>query len=137
MPEWIVTLAQLASVLLAMVTAGIAFAALRHSRELERPTVVLSAKWEQQSAFMLAMVVENVGRSPAYDVEFDFLDPVPILTFGMQEKDATEPAKELPGLLQHGCPCIMPGQKFDILWGQYGGLSHHTVHTRCQTFDQA
>lgn len=73
-------------------------------REQARPFVVPSIGIEQQMLFMF--VIENVGKTPAYDVAVAF-DPQP----QSEMKDL-----EAVAILKKPVPTMPPGQKFRAFW---------------------
>lgn len=105
---WISVWAAVGTWVLLVVTAIYAIRQFREAKELRRdqtrPYVVPSIGVEQQILFMF--VIDNVGKSPAFDVVVAF-DPPP----QSEIKDL-----ESVSMLKQPIPTMPPGQKFRAVW---------------------
>jgi len=85
------------------------------------PDVIVYVTPDEQRASLILLIVENIGKSMAYDVEFHPSRPLPERAWGL-EPNAPMPAAMQEGPLITGIPALGPGAKRVITWGQYGGL---------------
>ncbi len=71
------------------------------------------------------LIIENIGKSIAYDVKFETSKPIPKSAYGNDARKAkmAEPMDEGPMI--NGIPALGPGSKRIINWGQYGGLKKY------------
>ena len=113
---WVATGAALAS----MAAVLISYVAMRADLD---PDVVVYAKHDASRPSILTIVIENVGRGVAYDVQFSSSSPIPARAFGI-ESGEDRPVNYMDrGPLITGIPLLAPGDRRVITWGQYGGLS--------------
>ena len=107
-PAWVSAGAAVATFLVLVVTAIYAVRQFSEAKELRReqtrPFVVPSIGVEQQFLFMY--VIENVGKTPAFDVSVAF-DPAP-------ESDLND--LENAWILTQPIPTMPPGQRFRTYW---------------------
>lgn len=106
--EWLSAWAAVGMLIVLLVTAVYAALQFREAkglrREQTRPYVVPSIGVEQQILFLF--IVENVGKTPAFDVTIDF-DPSP----QSEMKDL-----EAVSILTQPIPTMPPGQRFRAYW---------------------
>jgi hypothetical protein len=102
------------------------------------PYVVVYVHHDMSLPSMLQIVIENLGRGIAEDVEFALSARLPMRAFGRDEATASMPVEMNIGPLINGIPTLGPGAKRTINWGEYGGLHKFlqdktvTVDARCK-----
>ena len=84
------------------------------------PHVIVYATDDERRPSIILLIIENVGKSMAKDVCFEFSKAFPQDAFGFE--DAPQPPKLDKGPLFTGIPALGPGAKRIITWGQYGGI---------------
>lgn len=86
------------------------------------PNIIVHASDDYNRPSLIVLIIENIGKSIAYDVKFETSKPMPKSAYGMNAETAkmAEPMDEGP--LINGIPALGPGSKRIINWGQYGGL---------------
>ena len=86
------------------------------------PEVIVYPQGDEKRARIINLVIENVGRAPAYDVTFTSSNELPWKAFAFDENDP--PAEAMTaGPLISGIPLLPPGGKRVITWGLYFGLN--------------
>ncbi|MBX3408424.1 MAG: hypothetical protein KF859_00890 [Phycisphaeraceae bacterium] len=88
-----------------------------------RPYVVVRVHHDHLAPTILLLVIENVGKSVAYNVKFKSDDAIPEARFGINVS-ASEGRFMKEGPLVNGIPALAPADRRVIIWGQYGGLKH-------------
>ncbi len=86
------------------------------------PHVIVYATTDERRPSIVVLVIENIGKSMAKDVTFEFSKSFPKQAFGIAEAEAPQPAEMNEGPLITGIPSLGPGSKRVITWGQFGGL---------------
>lgn len=86
------------------------------------PHVIVYATADEKRPSIIALVIENVGKSMAKDVTFKFSRSFPKNAFGIEKAKAAQPEQMNEGPLITGIPSLGPGSKRVITWGQFGGL---------------
>jgi len=86
------------------------------------PDVIVYATTDERRPSFVVLVIENIGKSIAKDVTFDFSRSFPKQAFGIAEINAPQPEEMKEGPLITGIPSLGPGSKRVITWGQFGGL---------------
>ena len=89
-------------------------------RDAKDPEVVVYVTPDEKRPSILNLIIANTGRSAAWDVSFSASKSVPQYAFGIT--DADTPQEMDHGPIVNGIPCLGPGSKRIITWGQYGGL---------------
>ena len=91
-------------------------------RSQVEPHVVVYAKSDERRPSIIVLVIENIGKGLAKDVEFELPKAFPGRAFGIGPDDAktAKPMQDTP--LIGGIPSLGPGAKRVITWGQWGGL---------------
>ena len=86
------------------------------------PHVIVYATTDERRPSIVLLVIENIGKSMAKDVAFEFSRSFPKKAFGIAEAEAAQPEEMNEGPLITGIPSLGPGSKRVITWGQFGGL---------------
>jgi len=89
-------------------------------RDAKDPHVVVYADPDLKRPSVINLIIENTGRSAAWDVTFQSTKPVPQEAFGIEK--APKPAQMNRGPIVNGIPCFGPGSKRVITWGQFDGI---------------
>lgn len=106
----------------AIVTVFYAYFTLRLVWAQLDAKVILSVRHDQSRPTAITLVVENIGRDIAQDVQFFPSRPIPEKAFGMPGREI-KPANEMrTGPLVSGISSLAPGDRRLVLWGQYAGL---------------
>lgn len=111
---------QVVSLLVATIAASAAYLLSRIASE---PHVIVYTKHDRDRPTMLVIVIENIGRGVAYDVEFELERRIPRYARGIAptgDKRVVDEMREGP--LIAGVPSLAPGEQRVLNWGQYGGL---------------
>jgi hypothetical protein len=115
----VAALAASLSALFAALYTRLTFQMLRSQSE---PNVVVYVKHDESRPTMIQIVVENIGRGLATDIQFEPSKPIPARAWGLSV-DQTRPVELMTeGPLIDGIPSLGPGDSRKITWGQYGGL---------------
>jgi len=107
----------LVALVIALASSIINYLMLRSQRE---PEVIVYALPDAKRPSIINLVIENVGKGRALDVQFESSRSVPKQAFGFE--DAPVPSVMNDGPLIHGIPAFVAGEKRIITWGQFGGL---------------
>nr|WP_284047983.1 hypothetical protein [Marinobacter sp. ATCH36] len=89
-------------------------------RDAKDPHVVVYADPDLKRPSLINLIIENTGRSAAWNVSFQSTKPVPQEAFGIEK--ARKPNSMNRGPLVNGIPCFGPGSKRVITWGQFDGI---------------
>ncbi|MGM0582948.1 MAG: hypothetical protein ACQETL_19885 [Bacteroidota bacterium] len=89
-------------------------------RDAKDPEVVTYTIPDERRPSIINLIIENTGRSSGWDVTFSSSKPVPQYAFGIENAD--QPKVMDHGPIVNGIPCLGPGSKRIITWGQYGGI---------------
>ena len=122
-PLW-TALAATAAIATALVTAAYTYFTLRLVRAQGEPKVIVYVKHDLNRPTILMIVIENIGRDIAHDVEFFPSRQIPAQAWGVERADTTVAKTMTEGPLLSGIPALGPNDNRTISWGQYGGLSH-------------
>lgn len=87
------------------------------------PRVIVYVRHDPERPSILMIVIENIGRDVARNVSFTSSRSIPARAFGLDENTAKDAEQMTDGPLIGGIPALGPGDRRDITWGQYGGLS--------------
>jgi hypothetical protein len=91
-------------------------------RSQNEPKVIVYVRHDRDRSTMLHIVIENIGRDIASDITFTPSRPIPANAFGMEQ--ARRPIAAMnQGPLVHGVRSLGPGDRREVVWGQYGGLT--------------
>ena len=119
-PENIAAGATVMMVLVAVVTTMINYFIFR--TQVDAKVAVYLTPDPNRSTLIL-LVVENIGRGVARNVEFDLSRPLPTHAWGLVGSTAEIGEDMSQGPIIDGIPVLGPGSRRVITWGQYGGLS--------------
>jgi hypothetical protein len=86
------------------------------------PHVIVYATTDERRPSIVVLVIENIGKSMAKNVTFEFSRSFPKKAFGIAETESSQPEEMDEGPLITGIPSLGPGSKRVITWGQFGGL---------------
>ena len=87
------------------------------------PDVVVYSMQDERRPSILLLVIENIGKAPAYNIVFRSNEPIPDRAFGF-DPASTKPVHYMKdGPFITGIPFLPPSGKRTITWGQFGGLS--------------
>lgn len=103
------------------VTAWLLAEARRQRRAITDPHVVVYSTPDANAKQIIMLVIENIGRATAFDVQFQSDRPIPKSAYGIeglqgQAEFMTE------GAFVTGIPALPPGGRREYSWGQFGGL---------------
>ncbi len=87
------------------------------------PKVIVYVKHDLERPSILVIIIENIGRDIAYDINFKASKAIPAKAFGMTVEEASPAEIMNDGPLIEGIPALGPGDFREITWGQFGGLS--------------
>lgn len=121
-PLW-TAVAAVAASLTALVTIAYTYFTLRLVRSQSEPKVIVYVKHDHDRPSILVIVIENIGRDIAHDVQFTSSRPIPAKAWGIEMADAATAEVMNDGPLISGIPALGPGDPRTITWGQFGGLA--------------
>jgi len=117
-----------ATVILAILTGAYVWLTYRLLKAQSDPHVVLYARSDDWRPSIIELVIQNVGRSVASDITFEFSRPMFWRAYGTDSKTAGEAVPMSEGPLVTGIPALGPGEIRRITWGQFGGLKRQLQH---------
>jgi hypothetical protein len=109
-----------ASAVIAAIYTAITYRLVRIQSE---PKVIVYVRHDMERPSILMITIENIGRDIAHQVKFIPSRPVPARAFGLTSEKAKAASVMTAGPLIDGIPALGPGDRRDITWGQFGGLS--------------
>jgi hypothetical protein len=121
-PFW-TAVAALAAVGTVCVTSIYTYLTLKLFRAQAEPKVILYVKHDRTRTTIMMLVIENIGKDVAFDVQFKPSRPIPMNAFGLSSDSAETAAVMKDGPLVDGIPSLEPGGSRVISWGQCGGLT--------------
>jgi hypothetical protein len=138
MQDWIGFINAGATVVLAVLTAAYVWLTHRLVRAQSDPHVVIYARSDEWRPSVIELVIQNVGRSVATSITFEFSRPMFWRAYGTDSKSAGDAQPMAGGPLVTGIPALGPSEVRRITWGQFGGLKKQlgsdsitaTVHFR-------
>jgi hypothetical protein len=107
----------LVAVIIATASTVISYLIFRDTKD---PEVVVYATPDERRPSIVNIVIDNIGNSPAWDVQFKSSIPIPFRAFGIE--NAPQPEVMDGGPLINGIPSLGPGSKRVITWGQFDGI---------------
>jgi hypothetical protein len=113
----------LAASVSALFAALYTFLTFRLVRSQSEPNVVVYVKHDESRRSIIQIVVENIGRGLATDIQFVRSRPIPKKAWGLSSDQAAPAESMTDGPLIDGIPSLGPGDSRKIAWGQIGGLS--------------
>lgn len=121
------------TIILAIATAYLAYGTRQMVKEMkmsrlaqERPLVKVSI--DHSRPYMLFVVVKNVGRTPALDINFGFSAPLINPSFSHPERDAPQEGfrevvlSEEVSFFAEGLNFLAPNDQVSVLWGTTGDI---------------
>ena len=121
--DW-TSLGTLASTITLAVLTGVYVVLTRRLvRAQSDPCVIVFARHDHSRPTFIQIVIKNVGRSLARDVNFTLSSPIPHRAFGLDSDNSSDVGPMAEGPLLDGIPALAPGEERRITWGQYGGLT--------------
>jgi len=122
LPTWtaVAALGALASAAVAAVYTAITMSLVRIQSD---PKVIVYVRHDAERPSVFVITIENVGRDIARDVRFTASRPLPAKAYGISVDQAPDAPTMDKGPLITGIPALGPGDRRDITWGQFGGLS--------------
>lgn len=115
--ETSVFIISLVAVIIATASTLISYLLFRDAKD---PQIFVYATPDHERPSVINLIIENTGRSPAWEVRFQSSKPVPKEAFGIEDARHPEPMDRGP--LINGIPCLGPGSKRILTWGQFDGL---------------
>jgi hypothetical protein len=115
--EFSAFIVSLVAVIIATTSTLISYLLFRDAKD---PHVVVYADPDLKRPSVINLIIENTGRSAAWNVSFQSTKPVPQQAFGIEK--APKPAQMNRGPIVNGIPCFGPGSKRVITWGQFDGI---------------
>lgn len=85
------------------------------------PNVIVYAALQEEQPSLILLVIENIGKGVAKNVKFRLSKPL-LKTFGISDAEVEAGTPVTSGPLITGIPSLAPGQRREIIWGQYGGI---------------
>lgn len=92
-------------------------------RSQNEPNIVVYVKHDDSRTTILQIVIENIGRGIARNVQFKTSRPVPSRAWGLPPDEIKPATTMVSGPLIDGIPPLGPGDSRKIAWGQFGGLT--------------
>ena len=134
-PSWFIAAGSISSAFVGLVSLFIAWRVFINSRKALAPDVRVLVALDEYSTSFIKLLIQNVGKSVAYDVKFGLSKPIPERAFGFIEGTTDEERaasldrlrnsinQMTTGPLYSGIPAFAPGDKREMLWGSFGGIS--------------
>lgn len=94
-------------------------------RTMVDPEIIVYCTQKPHFGTIISLVIENMGKGAAKNVQFTSSRPLPNQAWGLSEKNVQEFKAMDTGAIIDGIPFLEPGGKRVITWGQYYGLKHH------------
>ena len=110
------------SVVLMFVTVSATMISYLVFRSQVDPEVIVYADTDEHRPTIIILVVENIGKALAKNIEFSLSGKFPQRAFGLSVDNAPVPETMKYGPLISGIPALGPGARRVLTWGQYGGL---------------
>lgn len=86
-------------------------------RSISDPNVIVYAKSDEARPQMIMVVIQNVGKGVAKNVQFTLPEPLPV-----HQSGGGPYAPLTQGPLINGIPALAPGESRVFFWGMYLGL---------------
>jgi hypothetical protein len=115
---WNVDAGDIVSSILALIAIWISYIVFRSQVD---PEVVVYATEDNERPSFINLVIENIGRGSAHDVDFEADRQFPMDAWGITGPIGV-PGKFDKGAFVHGIPVMHPSERRVYAWGQYGGL---------------
>jgi len=85
------------------------------------PNVIVYPALQKEQPSLILLVIENIGKGVAKNIKFRFSKPL-LQTFGISDAEVEAGTPVTSGAFITGIPALAPGQRREIIWGQYGGI---------------
>lgn len=121
--EWVDVASFWVTFIMALIAISSVLISYTIYRSSTDPEVILYVQPDLKRPSIINLIVHNIGKSPALNVQFQPERPLPENAYGMG--DARLPKEMTDGPLVNGIPYIAPDQQFVITWGQYAGLNKY------------
>lgn len=121
--EWVNVASFWVSFIMALIAISSVLISYTIYRSSTDPEIIVYAQPDFKRPSIINLIVHNIGKSPALNVNFSPTRPLPENAYGFD--DALLPKEMTDGPLINGIPYIAPNQQFVITWGQYGGLNKY------------
>jgi hypothetical protein len=106
----------------AAAAVGAVWAAVFAYKAQLMPEVVVYVRHDESRPTLLQIVIENIGRGVAMDVQFNAARPIPAKAWGLDPTNIQSAEVMQSGPLINGIPLLAPGQRRVLAWGQFAGL---------------
>ena len=115
----VAAIASVATVVVAFFSTRFAWKALR---AMDDPKVIVYVKLDSDRPPLIVIVIENIGRDIAEDVQFTLSRPIPEEAFGISQATPgpSKPMENTP--FNHGIRALGPGDPWVYTWGLYSGI---------------
>ncbi|CAM4172313.1 hypothetical protein PSAR109036_12690 [Psychrobacter arenosus] len=87
----------------------------------DKPKIIVYIEPHYGKESFVKLIIENIGKSTAFDVNFHSDRCIPFKAFGLN-KLQNPPQYFTSGLFVHGIKTFTPKQKYIFDWGQLSGL---------------
>ncbi len=109
---------ELFSIVIALVSLLVAYIVYRENAIAD---VVVYAQADLSRPSVINLVIHNIGKGTARDIEFITQDGIPKGAYGISKlSDPKEVYSN--GAFVTGLPILFPGERLVFSWGQFGGL---------------
>lgn len=103
--------------LIAITSTIVSYLIFRHAKD---PEVVVYATPDEKRPSFIVLIIDNIGNSPAWDINFISTTQVPFRAFGGNSSQTSQVMKNGP--LIHGIPYLGPNAKRILTLGNFEGI---------------
>jgi hypothetical protein len=121
-PHWTTFAMFWATVIICLVTITATVINYLLFRSQTDPEVIVYTKHDLKRSTLITLVIENIGKSVAYDIKFQFSERIPENAYGWEEIKEENIKWMEHGPLINGIPSLPPGGIRELNWGQFVGL---------------
>jgi hypothetical protein len=121
-PHWTTIGMFWATVIVMLVTVTATVVNYLLFRSQTDPEVIVYTKHNLKRPTLITLVIENIGKSVAHDIQFGFSEKIPKNAYGWEEIKKKDVKWMQSGPLIRGIPSLPPGGTREVNWGQYAGL---------------
>lgn len=111
-----------ATVIVCLVTVVATFINYLLLRSQTDPEIIIYTKHDLRRSTIITLVIENIGKSVAYNITFRLSKQIPKHAFGWKEIQEGDIEWMNSGPLVNGIPSLPPGGSRELDWGQFVGL---------------
>lgn len=86
------------------------------------PEVIVYTKHDPKRPTIISLVIENIGKGVAHDIQFHPSEKIPRNAFGWEAIAPEKIEWMSSGPLVTGIPSLPPGGRRELDWGQFEGL---------------